>query len=182
MATLKWTACTVTVVVCLALFPCGAFGEFEIKNSIIHSAEGALAAFERLQTSCKVGLTHSEYARALDDVQFEVNKFDEYFTMHAEEALTRGTISPYFDVSTWRLLSDLHYVISFHELVKEWWERQIQKHYDPICLDLMFSDEWEEITLLMEDASEYLERMKESCREITTCFITQDDNWDGHEP
>jgi hypothetical protein len=50
--------------------------------------------------------------------------------------------------------------MSLHEIVEGWWKRRIQKLDSPVCLDLMFSDEWEEITLLLEDAGEYLERMK----------------------
>jgi len=161
MATLKGTACTVAVVVCLALFPSVTFGEFQ-ENPMIYSAAGALAAVKRLHTQCKVGLTYFEYVWALDDVQYKINKFDEYFKRYAEETLTEGSISPHFDVSTCRLLGDLHLVLSFHEILKGWWERQIGKHGDPICLDLMFSGEWEELTLLLEDASGYLELMKQS--------------------
>ena len=161
IATLKRTACTFSVVVCLALFPCGALGESQ-ENPIIYSAAGALAAVKRLHTQCKVGLTYFEYVWALDDVQYKINKFDEYYKRYAEEALTEGSISPHFEVSTCKLLGNLHLVLSFHEILKGWWERQIGKHGDPICLDLMFSGEWEELTLLLDDASEYLQLMKQS--------------------
>ena len=161
IATLKRTACTFSVVVCLALFPCGALGEFQ-ENPMIHSAAEALVAVKQFHTSCKVGLTYSEYVRALDDVQYEINKLDEYFKRYAEEALTEGAISPHVDVLTCRLLRDLHLVLSYHEILKGWWRRQIEKHDNPICLDLMFSGEGEELTLLLEDASGYLELMKQS--------------------
>jgi hypothetical protein len=159
MAALKRTAYIVTVAVCLVVFPCGVFGEFE-KNPIIHSAKGALAALKRLQTRCEVGLSYSEYARALGDMQYEINELDEHFAKYAEKAPTRRVISLYFDASTYHFLADLHYIMSLHEIVEGWWKRRIQKQDSPVCLDLMFSDEWEEITLLLEDAGEYLERMK----------------------
>jgi hypothetical protein len=161
MAKSKWASCAVSVVVCLALFPCGAFGDFE-RNLIFHSAEEALAAVEKLQIRCKVGLTYSEYTRALDNVQYEINRLDAHFTRSAEKALTEVSISRRFDASTCRLLGDLHLVLSFHELVRGWWDRKIEKLDDPICLDLMFSSEWEEITLLLEDAGEQLQIMKYS--------------------
>jgi|WetSurMetagenome_2_1015567.scaffolds.fasta_scaffold105432_1 hypothetical protein len=160
-ATLKRIACTFSVVICLALFPSVAFGEFQ-ENPIIHSAARALAAVKTLHTRCKVGLTYSEYAWALNDVQYKIDKLDEYFKRYAEKALTEGSTSPHFEVSTCNLLGNLHLVLSFHEILKGWWERQIGKNGDPICLDLMFSGEWEELTLLLEDASGYLELMKQS--------------------
>ncbi len=161
IAMLKRTACTFSVVVCVALFPRGALGEFQ-ENPMIHSAAEALAAVKRFHTSCKVGLTYSDYVRALDDLQYEINKLDEYFKRYAEKALTEGAISPHVDVLTCRLLRDLHLVLAYHELLKGWWGRQIGKHVDFICLDLMFSGEWEELTLILEDASGYLELMKQS--------------------
>jgi hypothetical protein len=161
MGTFKRMACIVVVAVCLAPFPHSAFGEFE-KNPIIHSAKRALADLKRLQTSCEVGLAYSEYARVLDEVQNEVNKLDEHFARHAEEILTWGLMSLPLDISTGNLLANLHYIMSLHEVVKGWWKRLIEKRNDPICLDLMLSDEWEEITLLLEDASEHLERMRQS--------------------
>jgi hypothetical protein len=160
-AKLKRMACTFSVVICLALFPSVAFGEFQ-ENPMIYSAAGALEAVKRLNTQCKVGLTFFEYVWALDDVQYKMNKFDEYFKRYAEEALTEGSISPHFEVSTCKLLGNLHLVLSFHEILKGWWERQIGRNGDPICLDLMFSGEWEELTLLLEDASGYLELMKQN--------------------
>jgi hypothetical protein len=161
IATLKRTACTFSVVVCLALLPCGALGEFQ-ENAMIHSAAEALAAVKRFHTSCKVGLTYFDYVRALEDLQYEINKLDEYFTKYSEEALTDVEISPHVDVLTCRLLRDLHLVLSYHELLKGWWGRQIGKNHNPICVDLMFSGEWEELTLILEDASGYLELMKQS--------------------
>ena len=112
IAALKRTACTFSVVVCLALFPCGALGEFQ-ENPMIYSAAGALAAVKRLHIQCKVGLTYFEYVWALDDVQYKINEFDEYFKRDAEEALTEGSISPHFEVSTCKLLGNLHLVCLF---------------------------------------------------------------------
>ena len=109
-----------------------------------------------------MGLTFFEYDRALSEVRDDINKFEEDFTRYAEKALTTGSKSLYFDVSSCSLLSNLHYIMSLHELIKGWWERQIERQNDPVCLDLMFSMEWEEITLLLDDASEFLEGMKRS--------------------
>jgi hypothetical protein len=161
MRTLQQKAFAVIVAVCLTLLPCSAFGDFE-KNPIILSAKGTLADLKRLQTRCQVGITYSEYARALNDVQNEINKLEEHFSRHYEENLTKGLISLRPDVPTLNLLADLHFIMSIHERVKGWWNRLIQKRNDPICLDLMFSAEWEEIALLLDDASENLERMTAS--------------------
>jgi hypothetical protein len=39
---------------------------------------------------------------------------------------------------------------------------QIEQRKEPLCLDLMLSDEWEEIIRAIDDSGEYLERMTQS--------------------
>jgi hypothetical protein len=89
---------------------------------------------------------------------------EEDFTIYAETVPRMGSISLYFDFASGGLLASLHQAISLHEVVKDWWKREIENHRDYICLDLMSSGEWEEIALLVEEASQYLERLGESLR------------------